>query len=470
MRLAALRRHGLPVLAALPVLVVGLVVPGALLPGGGPGDTVIAVPRNGPLGAGGADVDDVPLDVERPVTGSGGALEVRSAVARPKRPEPVLLDTAVPARVLAAYRAAARSLGATDPGCNLSWSLLAGIGKVESGHAYGGAVDPRGDTLIPILGPVLDGGPGVAAIPDTDGGRFDTDRVWDRAVGPMQFIPTSWALLGADGNGDGRRDPNNIADATLAAGGYLCSGDRDLRNESDRRAAVFSYNHSEEYVDLVLAWADAYESGVDVLSGTLLAALLGDRDGDGRRDRRRDNDSSDAAALGGVSGRVGLPTGVTWPVPVTGSPSGDASSSSVTGFPTASPTSEPSSSGEVWSLPSPDPSSADPTADPTGDPTSSSTEPSVTSDPVAAASPSDSPFPSPTSDPPTSSPTPSETDPAPSPSPSPDPSCPTPSPTLTPEPTPTSTATHDPSPTGDPTGSPDPTTSPSPSPTSPDGC
>ena len=101
----------------------------------------------------------------------------------------------------------------------------------------------------------------MAAIRDTDNGRWDDDRTWDRAVGPMQFIPSSWAIHGADGNGDGVRDPNNVADAALASAGYLCTGDRNVSVEEDRRAAVYSYNHSWDYVDLVLQWASAYANG-----------------------------------------------------------------------------------------------------------------------------------------------------------------------------------------------------------------
>lgn len=123
----------------------------------------------------------------------------------------------VPGVMLDAYQRAAHTLAASRPGCHLSWSVLAGIGRIESGHASGGPVDANGNTLGPILGPVLDGSPGMATIPDTDHGVLDGNTVWDRAVGPMQFIPASWRQWGV-GN------PNNIYDSTLAAGRYLCAG------------------------------------------------------------------------------------------------------------------------------------------------------------------------------------------------------------------------------------------------------
>ncbi|MEV5202541.1 lytic murein transglycosylase [Streptomyces sp. NPDC053720] len=170
-------------------------------------------------------------------------------------------EAGIPATVLAAYRKAERTLGRTDPGCRLPWQLLAAIGKVESGQAGGGRVDANGTTLSPILGPVLDGA-GFANIPDTDGGAYDGDRRYDRAVGPMQFIPSTWAHWGQDGNGDGRRDPNNIHDAALAAGHYLCAGPRDLSVKADLDRAILSYNHSDTYLRTVLSWLEFYRKGI----------------------------------------------------------------------------------------------------------------------------------------------------------------------------------------------------------------
>jgi len=114
---------------------------------------------------------------------------------------PTVFTGDIPATVLDAYRHARDLINTAQPGCHLPLELLEAIGRVETGHARGGQVDKFGTTLTPILGPVLDGN-GFAAIPDTDGGRFDGDHTWDRAVGPMQFIPGTWAGWFADGNGD----------------------------------------------------------------------------------------------------------------------------------------------------------------------------------------------------------------------------------------------------------------------------
>ncbi|MFG2626347.1 lytic murein transglycosylase [Streptomyces sp. NPDC048473] len=170
-------------------------------------------------------------------------------------------EAGIPATVLAAYRKAESALGRTDPGCRLPWQLLAAIGKVESGQAGGGRVDAHGTTLSPILGPVLNGA-GFANIPDTDNGAYDGDRTYDRAVGPMQFIPSTWAHWGKDGNGDGRRDPSNVYDAALAAGYYLCAGPRNLSVKADLDRAILSYNHSDTYLRTVLSWLEFYRKGI----------------------------------------------------------------------------------------------------------------------------------------------------------------------------------------------------------------
>jgi membrane-bound lytic murein transglycosylase B len=175
-------------------------------------------------------------------------------------------DLGIPTMVLSAYKLAAADLAREQPACKLPWWLLAGIGHTESGHAESGRLYADGTTRGRILGPRLNGGiAGDAVISDTDSGVYDGDSVYDRAVGPMQFIPSTWAHWGADGNHDGKRDPNNIFDATLAAGRYLCADGRNLATLPGLQAAVLSYNHSQAYLDTVLAWGFAYRSGASSL-------------------------------------------------------------------------------------------------------------------------------------------------------------------------------------------------------------
>ena len=169
----------------------------------------------------------------------------------------------IPGVVLQAYKLAANRVAAESPQCRLPWFLLAGIGRIESNHASNGSVDQYGTTINPIAGPVLDGSlAGNAVIRDTDGGRIDGDATHDRAMGPMQFIPSTWASWGSDANGDGKSDPNNVFDATYSAGRYLCAGVSDIMAEKNKVSAVLRYNHSMEYVANVLSWAGAYATGV----------------------------------------------------------------------------------------------------------------------------------------------------------------------------------------------------------------
>ncbi|MCZ2525682.1 lytic transglycosylase domain-containing protein [Streptomyces sp. HB2AG] len=176
-------------------------------------------------------------------------------------------SSGVPATVLGAYRRTETVMARAVPGCNLPWELLAAIGKVESGHARNGRVTADGTAAPAILGPQLNGD-GFASIPDTDGGRYDGDTAYDRAVGPMQFIPSTWASWGADGNADGVRDPNNIHDATLGAGLYLCADGRNLARAADLDRAVLGYNHSSEYLATVKSWLGFYETGVHRIPDT----------------------------------------------------------------------------------------------------------------------------------------------------------------------------------------------------------
>lgn len=169
----------------------------------------------------------------------------------------------IPGVVLQAYKLASTRVAAESPQCKLPWFLLAGIGRIESGHAGSGNVDDYGNTRTKIRGPVLDGSlAGNAVITDTDGGRLDGDAKHDRAMGPMQFIPSTWAKWGSDANGDGKADPDNIFDATYSAGRYLCSGVTDIMADANKVGAVLRYNRSMAYANNVLGWAAAYATGV----------------------------------------------------------------------------------------------------------------------------------------------------------------------------------------------------------------
>ncbi|WP_299054472.1 lytic murein transglycosylase [uncultured Nocardioides sp.] len=169
----------------------------------------------------------------------------------------------IPAAALAAYQRAETVINRADAGCNISWQLVAAIGRVESDHGRydGNVLDSDGVAKPGIIGIALDGTNNTTRIADTDAGQLDKDRKFDRAVGPMQFIPSTWSVVGVDADGDGQRDPQNINDAALASAVYLCSGNEDLSATKGQRAAVYRYNNSDDYVDLVLSIMEAYSEG-----------------------------------------------------------------------------------------------------------------------------------------------------------------------------------------------------------------
>ena len=169
----------------------------------------------------------------------------------------------IPAAALAAYQRAESVINSADESCNLTWQLIAAIGRVESNHGrFGGnALDDDGVAQPGIFGIALNGSNNTSTIRDTDAGQFDNDLVYDRAVGPMQFIPSTWSVVGVDADGDGQRNPQDIDDAALATAVYLCSGNDDLSTTAGQRSAVYRYNHSQAYVDLVLAIMNAYLDG-----------------------------------------------------------------------------------------------------------------------------------------------------------------------------------------------------------------
>lgn len=174
-----------------------------------------------------------------------------------------LEDEGIPAVALNGYHRAADLLAEADAACELDWALVAAIGRIESNHGRMGGNELAADGVAKpgIFGLALDGTSGRASVPDTDNGDLDRDAEWDRAVGPMQIMPTMWRTIGVDADGDGIKNPQDIDDAATATGVHLCAGPGRLSDHADAEAAVRRYNASESYVTKVLAIAEAYRRG-----------------------------------------------------------------------------------------------------------------------------------------------------------------------------------------------------------------
>ncbi len=164
-----------------------------------------------------------------------------------------------------AYRRAQATLAVEQPSCGLRWELLAAIGKTESNHGAG-RLDAAGNSLLSIIG--------IPIGADSDGGLLDGDAARDHAVGPMQFIPSTWVRWGTDANGDAKADPGNIVDAATAAGRYLCraAGTLTLKSEDGVIRAILAYNPNLAYLRIVGARFQALAS--DLAAGWFSAASL----------------------------------------------------------------------------------------------------------------------------------------------------------------------------------------------------
>ncbi|MBA3809498.1 MAG: lytic murein transglycosylase [Solirubrobacterales bacterium] len=144
----------------------------------------------------------------------------------------------IPPATLNLYKRAAQRYG-------IDWAIVAGIGKVECDHGR----DP--DPSCSREGAVNYAGAG----------------------GPMQFIATTWARYGVDGDGDGHSDRWNPADAITSAAAYL----RASGAPGDYRGALLAYNAAGWYVSDVERWAARYRGRSD----TAAAVTSGEVSGEG---------------------------------------------------------------------------------------------------------------------------------------------------------------------------------------------
>ncbi len=187
-----------------------------------------------------------------------GALAPTSGAAA-TAPASTLAMAEIPEFLLPHYHA--------SPACaGLPWQVVAAVGWVESRHGRTRldpvtkewrGVNPRtGDTEPPILGPALDGSARTRSIPATpQSTAYTGDSRWDHAVGPMQFLTSTFRAWAVDASGDGVANANNAFDAIATAGRYLCNGNPRL---DSLEGALRRYNNSATYVAQVKSKAMAY--------------------------------------------------------------------------------------------------------------------------------------------------------------------------------------------------------------------
>lgn len=243
------------------VLAAGMKLVGDQSYGPGAGGPAAALGAEVPPADGAQGLVDAGLEVDE---AGPGVLPPMQSTEIATLPDPewvaqVSAATGIPERALAAY-AGADLIASNSYGCRVGWNTLAGIGYVESHHGtlFGGAVLADGSMSQKIFGIPLNGENNTMAIEDTDKGRLDGDVEWDRAVGPLQFIPETWEIWGVDGNGDGAEDPHHIDDAAMSAALYLCNTQGTLEGAENWISAIRSYNNTDDYQQQVADAASHY--------------------------------------------------------------------------------------------------------------------------------------------------------------------------------------------------------------------
>lgn len=324
-------------------------------------------------------VSSGPTDLSYPTTTPPAATSAAYEVpARPGLGDPRAGE--IPWVALQAYRRAADILGEVDPSCGISWAMLAAVGQVESEHGRAGGGELGDDGVVR---------PAIVT------------RGADAAVGPMQLLPDAWKVAGVDGDGDGTRSVQDLDDAAVAAGVYLCATGADLNTPEGAEEALLTYNSSPRYVEQVLAVAARYDNGDYAVAEPPQPQTIGVRLDYGlgtpaeekpERDARKRPDAGDEqqAEEKVFTARRSTETDADQDEAAEKDTNGDLLAAAPAEEPSETATAGPTSAPEPSTEPSTEPSD-EPTAAPTGGPSEASETPSET----ASATPSDTPAESP---------------------------------------------------------------------------
>jgi membrane-bound lytic murein transglycosylase B len=314
-----------------------------------------------------------PYEARRATASFGAVAYVPSGTA--------LTYSDIPPRALEAYQRSASVIDLADDKCHLDWELLAAHGKVGSDHGRvdGASIDEEGVARPAVLGPRLSGRHGTERVGDTDAGEVDGAAAVDRVVGPMMLLPATWSLVAVDGDSDGRRDPQDVDDATLATAVFLCAGPGDLRKAARARDQVGRFHAGADYARAVFRVRAEYRAaGVLPTAESLMVRQNGvlstvdpvaadEAAGESSYDAGATYESPQPTATTSTE-PTSAPTGAATPAGPTAGPTSSASAS-----PTPSPTADPSPTSEPTTTPTAEPScdpspTSEPTASPTTDP------------------------------------------------------------------------------------------------------
>jgi membrane-bound lytic murein transglycosylase B len=216
------------------------------------------VPQDGQAGLSGSTAEPEPSGSASPAPStSPGAVTGPTALAGWANS---LARLGIPAVALEAYGYAELQTAQSDPACHLSWTTLAGIGKIESDHGQeaGAKLLSNGTSSPAIFGPPLDGTNGNKLIRNTGSNPWDPASTYVRALGPMQFLPGTWQTYGTDGDRDGRADPFDVYDAAMSAARYLCANNHNLGTGQGWWDAIHTYNNLDRYAANAYAAANDY--------------------------------------------------------------------------------------------------------------------------------------------------------------------------------------------------------------------
>lgn len=227
--------------------------------------------------------------------------------------DPGVTEAGIPATVLDAYKRAQAALQQAKPGCNLPGNSSPRSARSSRARPAAAASTPTAPRSPRSSARSSTATASRTSATPTTAPTTGTARTTVPSA-PCSSSPPP-GVGRRDGNDDGKKDPNNIYDAALAAGHYLCRFGWDLSTQGDLDRAILSYNNSQDYLNLVMRWLEYYRKGTHEIP-----------DGTGTVPSDRSDDTAGANPTPTAPSTPGTPTTPT--TPSSPKPGGDNGSSS----------------------------------------------------------------------------------------------------------------------------------------------